>query len=495
MCAHRSLDFSFLARRADAAATATTTSRRVLTRQEAETLAKYVQTLIRGEWRPPVTVTSAVTAAAIQRVGATSQAPQGADVDELRVTWPTLLGSYNSVNVDTNVHDAATLRRVIERVAATQTPPRPPTLDDDTDADPSLISHFTYLPVALWHDTTIAGMTQGRGAALAALHASLRGTAWHGMGTVALAAQSYFLLTDDGATTAYGEMTDSEMSLSVRSADGAAVGWSSQAHRNWQQLDPAHVAHEAIAAAEQHRNPVRAEPGRYTAILSATAVGQLLRAMAYAYNVRSDSPFNPPTYRKLGDRDRRGERVFDPRITLSTDPADPDGGDYPFSDDGVPSPTTTWVAQGVLKARSAGLDDALPLGITPRKNPVSIRMQGGPTSVDAMIAQCERGIYVNRFVDLRVIDEHSGTMSGFTRDGCLLIQHGKIAHPVKDFRMFESPFLVLNRVAALGTPRRVAFGFIAPQATDYHEHWPLPPVIAPPMMVTDFNFVALADAT
>jgi len=491
----RSADLSFLAHRAKeverAQAGLSAPPRRVLTRDEAHTLATFVQQQVGGTWTPQITITSAVTSAATQRIGF---APQSADVDELLVGWTTQLGSYITVAIDTNVRDADTLRRVIGHVSAVQTPQRLRTADDDEDADPSLNHRSAYLPVMLWHDRTIAGMMNGRGDALAKLSLPFRGTSWHGMGTVALSAQSFFLLGDDLANATFGEMTDSEISMTARAADGSAVGWSSRAHRDWSQIDPEQVAREAITMAEQHRNPSRVEPGRYTAILSATAVGQLLRTMAPLYNVVSDSPFNMPNSKKAGDPDRRGQRVFDPRVTLWTDPMDPDGGEYPFDDGGTPNPKTTWVDHGVLKARSAGLRDALDLGLTPRKNPVSIRMSGGPTSIDDMIAHCERGIYVNRFANLDIIDGHSGAMSGFTRDGCLLILNGKIARPVKDFRIFESPFLSLNRVLALGEPRRVAFGFIPPQATDYHEHWPLPPVIAPPMMVTDFNFAALADA-
>jgi predicted Zn-dependent protease len=111
-----------------------------------------------------------------------------------------------------------------------------------------------------------------------------------------------------------------------------------------------------------------------------------------------------------------------------------------------------------------------------------------------MIAQCERGLYVHRFSTLRMVDPWSGTLEGFTRDGCLLIEHGKITHPVKDFRFYESPVLAFNRVIALGTPERVAFGFTPRAADDFKHPWPYAPVIAPPLMVRDFNFSALADS-
>jgi hypothetical protein len=56
---------------------------------------------------------------------------------------------------------------------------------------------------------------------------------------------------------------------------------------------------------------------------------------------------------------------------------------------------------------------------------------------------------------------------------------------------------MFNRLIAVGTPERVAFGFNSsgsPHRYERLEDWPPPPVIAPPLMVRDFNFTALSDA-
>jgi len=467
--------------------------RRVITHDEAMALAEFVREVTEGKFTG-VAIAHAVTAVATQRVG---NAPRSGDADELELRWPTRLGNMVNVGISTNVRDPDTLRRVIHRAAATKAPPMTGPLAEE---DPDLADAprpATYMPVSLWYPSTSTAMTTERGTALAQLTAPFHGTAWHGVGTVAMSAKAFLYLSPDGSTTAWGDATDAEVSMTARAADGSAAGWSGRAHRDWRQLHPADVAQAAIAAAEQQRNPSRAEPGRYTAILSATAVGQLLHAMAGSFNVARQSPFNLPTTKEVGQKDRRGERLFDPRVTLSSDPTDPDGGDWPFfyGDGGMgePNPKSIWVEHGVLKLRSVDVGTGLQYGMIPRKDPLAMRMNGGPTSVAEMIANCERGIYVHRFANLEVIDGLSGAMSGYTRDGCLFIQNGKIVRPVKDFRIFESPFLSLNRVLALGTPERIAFGFTPPNPYRREQHWPLPPVIAPPLMVSDFNFAALAD--
>jgi len=505
----------FLSRRADAA-DATQNSRvhdgrpdqdarRVMTRAEAHALAEFVREVTTFPFMG-VIVDHTATAVATQRFG---HPPKGTDVDALRIGWNAYLGSAVMVDINTNVRDPTILRRIIQRAMATQMP-RIVDNDDDDKPDATDIPKpavYLPLPVPLWHPRSAVAMAAERGSALAQLSGPFHGTAWRGTGTVAVAARSFYFLSPEGNTTVFGESTDCEVSITARSVDGSAAGWSGQARRDWDQIKPTDAARAAIARAEQQQNPSRFEPGRYTAILSATAVGQLLRAMARMFNVRWIGPFNPPqsapppeleTALTVVPADRRGQRVFDPRITLSSDPTDPEGGDFPFfygdGGMGTPNPKSTWIENGVLKLRSVDAGDALQSGMIARKDPFLMRMSGGPTSVEEMIASCERGIYVHRFANLEVIDGRSGAMSGFTRDGCLLIMNGKVSRPIKDFRIFESPFLSMNRVLALGKPERVAFGFTPPNAQNPELQWPLPPIIAPPMMVTDFNFAALSDA-
>jgi len=469
--------------------------RRVLTRDEAEALAVFVCDASQYP-AADISVRHVATSVVTQRFG---HGAHSVDVDDLRVSWSTKLGSAVLVDISTNVREIPALRRLIRRAVANQTPPMAGPLGDEGPDATDVPKRATYLPVSLWYPSTIAAMSDARGDAMSQLLTPLRGASWFGVGTVAFSAQSFWHHSVDGSTPAWGELTDSEISLSVRAADGSASGWSGQANRDWSKLRPAQVAQAALDWAEQQRNPSRAEPGRYTAILSPTAVAQMWHAAAGIFNVRSWSPFNPPGYTTAGQKDRRGERVLDPRITLNSDPADPDGGDWPFfyGDGGMgeANPKSTWIENGILKLRSVDVGTGLDLGMIPRKDPLAMRMSGGPTSIAEMITKCERGIYVHRFANMEVIDAKSGSMSGYTRDGCLLIMNGKIARPVKDFRIFESPFLAMNqRLVALGPAERVAFGFTPPNPHDEKGRWPMPPMIVPPVMVTDFNFSALVDA-
>jgi predicted Zn-dependent protease len=256
------------------------------------------------------------------------------------------------------------------------------------------------------------------------------------------------------------------------------------------------VAQEAITMALRSRGAVRYEPGRYTAILSPTAVGQLLKQNAMAFDSGKNAPFVLPTPTRDGRTTRITERVADPRITMWTDPSDPDYGEIPFFGDGYPCGKTTWIERGILKAIAFDPGDAAKRQVPPAKWPYGFQMTGGPTSIDEMIASCERGIYVNRLSDLQISDQRSATMTGVTRDGCFLVRNRKIEKPIANFRFYESPLLVLTKILALGPPQRAAYGFSPTKEMLWNtfDPWPYAPVVTPPLMVEDFNFSSLSDA-
>jgi predicted Zn-dependent protease len=175
-----------------------------------------------------------------------------------------------------------------------------------------------------------------------------------------------------------------------------------------------------------------------------------------------------------------GQRLIDPRITVSTDPLDPECGYIPFDNRAEPYQATKWFTNGVLTNLAYDSNYALTqLGQSaPRLNSYAYRMSGGPTSIAAMIASTARGVLVTRFSDIDVVDGVSLLCDGLTRDGLWYIENGAIKYPIKNFRFTESPLVAFNNVVALGAPQRV-FGRY--------------PAVVPPVTVRDFRFTSLVD--
>jgi predicted Zn-dependent protease len=312
-------------------------------------------------------------------------------------------------------------------------------------------------------------------------------------GFLGLMARSEAYLTREGISV-YSEETDGELTVTARTPDGKSSGWGGAAARNWTAVNSAAVTARATALAHRYVGAQAFEPGRRTAILSTAAVAQIMRHLAPEFDAYA-TDCGKTGFSSPHGGSRLGQRVFDPRISMRSDPADPEGGYRPYFEEGYGTPAMTWIEQGTLKNLAYGVGYAMMRGKTYAEHPYSLRISGGTTSLEEMIAQCQEGIYVNRLSGVDLVDQKTGLITGVTRDGCFLVRNGKIDRPVKNFRFLDSPFFFLNRIKALGVPARAAFGYTPP---NNHEEgptdWPRWPMIVPPMMVSDFNFSSLADA-
>lgn len=356
----------------------------------------------------------------------------------------------------------------------------------------------TPVSVNLWHEPTVQAMTSStaRETMASDLLRAVTRAQLQASGFVGLMARAETMLRKDGDIVFYNEETDSEITMTARSRDGTRSGWGGQAARDWSMIRPADIAQRAIRMATLEGAVVAVEPGRRTAILTSTAMAQIVRFLAKQFDARDTDGGETALSKSPHGGNKLRQRVVDPRLTMTSDPADPDGGYRPFFDElaCVATPPMTWIEHGTLKNMAYDKLYAMDRGKTYADLPFSLRMTGGETTVDEMIASCREGIYVNQFSDLSLVDRHSALLTGVTRDGCFLVKNGQIVKAIKNFRFLESPFFFLNKIDVLGAPERAAFGY-TPQVPgdEWWRGWPRPPVIVPPMMVRDFNFSALAD--
>jgi predicted Zn-dependent protease len=418
----------------------------------------------------------------------------GDDGDMLHITINTNFGIKESVTIlgnqvdDTSIHDLVTQVEAAARKRA----------GSSWDPNPIPMHSYDYVPVNAWHEPTITALREGP-SVLSSLIAPAQQAGLVAAGFVGLTARIMFVMNRDGLDGYFRE-TDSECTVTVRTKDQQASGWHGQAARDWSRIRPGEVANTALDIARRSIGVRSVEPGRRVAILSQLAVAQLLTQTSYAYDAYNTDNGTTPFSTEPGSarRNKLQQHVFDSRLTLSSDPADPEGGYCPFFWGGYPTRPMTWVEGGKLINLSYNPLYGAQKGKPYSEIPYSLRMTGGNTTIEQMIAQCQEGIYVNRFSDVQLLDPKTGMMTGVTRDGCFLIKDGKIDRPVKNFRFTDSPWFFLNRIEALGVPGRAAFGYLPPMGGATYEgspdSWPRRPMIVPPMMVQDFNFTALADA-
>jgi predicted Zn-dependent protease len=350
----------------------------------------------------------------------------------------------------------------------------------------------TYVPVAVWRDATVKAMTTPEAAIVPTLIERIVAHGFHAAGFVGLMARAQVVMSKEGIF-AFGEETDCEVTATARTADGTASGWAGQAARDWSAIDAARIADDASVIARLSVGAQGVEPGRRTAILGPAAVAQLLRHLTRELDAFDTDNGRTAFSRSPRGGNKIGQQVFDRRIRMSSDPADRDAGYLSFFGQGYATTKMTWIDDGILKNLSYNPFYAMSRGKSYTAPPDAFRIEGGTQSIDAMIASCPEGIYVNRLSSVDLLDQRTGMTTGVTRDGCFLIKNGKIDRAVKNFRILDSPFFFLNKILALGATGRVAFGYTPPGKGEGMTTWPRPPVVVPAMMVEDFHFSGLSD--
>ncbi len=280
---------------------------------------------------------------------------------------------------------------------------------------------------------------------------------------------------------AYHKATNANYTVTARTTDGTGSGWAGAEHPDWKQLDVKGVSQRAIDKARLSRNPVAIEPGRYTVVMEPQAVGDLVQLIGFYADARSSDEGRSP-FTKQGGGNKIGEKIIDPRISLTADPFDPMVLAQPWDGDGLPLGKQVFVDHGTLKELYYSRFWAKKMGKQPTGAPSSFIMSGGTTSLEDMIKSTPRGVLVTRLWYLREVDPRTILYTGLTRDGTFLIENGKITKSVKNFRFNDSPLFMLNNIEAIGPAVRLA-GTEAGGA-----------VVVPPIKVKDFNFTSLSDA-
>jgi predicted Zn-dependent protease len=444
----------------------------VLTKEEAQSLAARVLAMAKAE-QTRVTLTGGARG---NTRFAVNQISTAGDNTNTTVTVRSTFGS-RSASTTTNKLDDASLAAAVhlsEQLAKLA--------PEDPESMPELgAQHYDDSPD--WSAVTATLNPAGRAAAVRAVTEPARAAKLAATGYIESDATATAIATNKGLF-AYGRRTGAAMTTTVRASDGSASGWAGASHTDWSRIDPEALGARAIEKARASRNAVAIEPGRYTVVLEPTAVGNLVQLLAFALNARNADE-GRSFFTKQGGGNKIGLKVVDERVTLVSDPLDPDAAALPFTLEGVPAKKTTWIENGIVRNLAYDRYWAQKQGKTATPLIGSLRMSGGTSTTEELIASTERGILVTRFWYIRPVDPRTVLYTGLTRDGTFLIEGGKITRAVKNLRYNESPVFMLNNLDAMGRPVRVSAS---------EDGSPGFAIVVPPIKARDFNFTSLSDA-
>ncbi|MCW3088287.1 MAG: peptidase [Sediminibacterium sp.] len=273
----------------------------------------------------------------------------------------------------------------------------------------------------------------------------------------------------------YNRSTDVSFSVTLRNQEGTGSGYVSKSYNDSSKLDTLALTKIAALKANGSAGAKAIEPGKYTVILEPLAASDMMGNLFSGFDARSADEGRSYMSKKGGGT-RLGEKLFDEKVTIYSDPLHPDLPFSTFSGDGRPQQKTVWVDKGVVKQLGYSRYWAEKKGVPAQPPANRIVMEGGTASLEDLIKGTEKGILVTRFWYIRFVDPQTLLLTGLTRDGTFYIENGKIQFPIKNFRFNESPVIMLNNVEELGRPERTEN------------------MVVPPMKIRDFTFTSLSDA-
>jgi predicted Zn-dependent protease len=294
----------------------------------------------------------------------------------------------------------------------------------------------------------------------------------------------------------YHRSSDSQLTTTIRAADGSSSGWAGQPSTRIAELDSKKLAAAAIEKCLKWRKPQKLDPGNYTVILEPTATGDLVRLIEGSFAARGAEE-GRGVFSKRGGGTLLGEKVFPEFVTLRSDPFDTRQPALPWSGELLPTRAITWVDKGVLANLAYDRYWASKTGKQPTPagggrggrgggggggaGGGGLIMEGGDASVEQLIAGVERGLLITHFWYIRGVNPQTLQMTGLTRDGVFLVEKGKVTAPVMNFRFLESPVRLLKNTTKLGTAMRVR-GLEGGM------------MIAPALVANDFPLPSISDA-
>jgi len=279
----------------------------------------------------------------------------------------------------------------------------------------------------------------------------------------------------------YQKSTNVDFTCTVRTDDGRGSGWVARNVGDVSKFDAKSDIKTAIQKAKGSADAKALEPGKYTVIMEPAASAGLISFMMFGFDARQADE-GRSFLSKKGGGNKIGEKVFDERVNIHSDPWDAESAVVPWDDDGLPRDKMPIVSKGVVDYLQYSRYWAQKQGKKANAQPGNLIMSGGDKSTADLVKGTKKGVLVTRTWYIRMVDPQTVLLTGLTRDGTFYIENGEIKYPIKNFRFNESPAIMLNNIEELGKPVRVA-----------DDESPFIMMI-PPMKIRDFTFTSLSDA-
>ena len=225
-------------------------------------------------------------------------------------------------------------------------------------------------------------------------------------------------------------------------ASGAASGYAQAGSTDIGEVDAEAIGIEAARKGDEMRGAGELEAGEYEVILEEYAVAGLLEYLSYI-------GFSGLAHEEGRSFMDLGKRVMGENVSIWDDGSDPSGMPSPIDFEGVVRHRVDLIADGVAsavvhdaatgaRAGSGSTGHGLPAPNLIGPMALNTFMAPGTTPRDELIAGIKRGVWVTRFHYINPVHPKKAILTGMTKDGTFLIEDGKLARPLLNFRFTQS---------------------------------------------------------
>jgi PmbA protein len=260
-----------------------------------------------------------------------------------------------------------------------------------------------------------------------------------------------------------------ESSKDRREGSDSSAGW------KLNEIDTSSLSSHAADMAVRSLDGHKIEANTYELILSAMSVSTFLGWLTYLTYPQNQER-NMPLL-----RDKIGEEIASSLITVGHDTLrvpSPVSGAY--DDEGVPTEDFFLIENGVYKAmpldsfystqfqttsNGTGYRFQAASGMTAypgqlyQSEPLpllpSIYMTAGDSTIEEMIAETRKGIYLDFLHYAYIINGGTGDYTGILRQGTFLIENGEITQPIQKCRLLDNIINMAKKIEMVG-PSRMA---------------------------------------
>jgi len=284
-----------------------------------------------------------------------------------------------------------------------------------------------------------------------------------------------------------------------KTADLTGSAWVGGATRDFADVDALAIEETLARRLGWGSRQVDLPAGRYDTILPPTAVADLMVEAYWSAGARTAHE-GQSVYSRHGGGTRIGEQITREGVNLFSDPGYDGLACAPFTmaatsdntesvfDNGLPLGRTDWIRDGRLTSLLQTRHTASMTGqpVTPMIDNLILSIDDASGTVEDLVAGTERGLLVTCLWYTREVDAQTLLLTGLTRDGVYLVEHGEITAAVNNFRWNESPVDLLRRFthASATVP-----SFSREWGDDYFSR-----TATPALRVPDFNMSSVSQA-